>query len=159
MIYKRNNRKISHQLRINIMVPVVVFGRYNFPGQLLQPKLAFITPCPPSYPPVDRFYCLLALPGQSQSPTLSSLDSHSPWQTPQRSRMDFVQHFLSLKPEEIFKTVNRDPPTTFLIMLIAICIIVLTMMVIFIFGLCNLCKTTPSIKESDESVTLVETPV
>ena len=69
MIYKRNNRKISHQLRINIMVPVVVFGRYNFPGQLLQPKLAFITPCPPSYLTVDRFYYLLALPEQSQSPT------------------------------------------------------------------------------------------
>ena len=57
------------------MVPVVVYGRYNFPGQLLQPKLpklAFITPCPPSYLPVDRFYCLLALPGQTQSPTDTS---------------------------------------------------------------------------------------
>ena len=133
------------------MVPVVVYGRYNFPGQLLQPKLsklAFITPCPPSYLPVDRFYCLLALPGHSR-----------PQQTPHQSRMDFVQQFLSLKPEEMFKTVNRDPPTTFLIMLIAICGIVLTMIIIFIIGLCNLCKTTPSIKESDESVTLVETPV
>ena len=38
-------------------------------GQLLQPKLAFITPCPPSYLTVDRFYYLLALPEQSQSPT------------------------------------------------------------------------------------------
>ena len=37
--------------------------------QLLQPKLAFITPCPPYYPTVDKFYYLLALPGQSQSPT------------------------------------------------------------------------------------------
>ena len=144
MIYKRNNRKISHQVRINIMVPVVVFGRYNFynPSQLLL-HLA--------HPPTFQWTGFIAF--------LPSLDSHSPQQTPQRSRMDFVQHFLSLKPEEIFKTVNRDPPTTFLIMLIAICIIVLTMMVIFIFGLCNLCKTTPSIKESDESVTLVETPV
>ena len=55
MIYKRNNRKISQQLRINIMDPVVlVFGRYNFynPSQLLLP------PCPPYYPTVDKFYYL-----------------------------------------------------------------------------------------------------
>ena len=90
---------------------------------------------------------------------LTSLDIHSPHQTPHQSRMDFVQQFLSLKPEEMFKTVNRDPPTTFLFGLIAICGIVLTMTIIFIIGLCNLCRTAPSIKDSEESVTLVETPV
>ena len=145
MIYKRNNRKISQQLRINIMDPVVlVFGRYNFynPSQLLL-HLALPT----------------TLQWTSFITSLPSLDSHSPRQTSQRSRMDFIQHFLSLKPEVLFKTVNHTPPTTLLIMLIAICVIVLIMMVIFIIGVCQLCKTTPSISESDESVTLVETPV
>ena len=144
MIYKRNNRKISHQLRINIMVPIVVFGRYNFynPSQLLL-HLAL--------PPTLQWTGFIT--------SLPSLDSHSPQQTSQRSRMDFIQDFLSLKPEVLFKTVKYTPPTTFIIMLIAICVIVMTMMVIFIIGVCQLCKTTPSISESDESVTLVETPV
>ena len=133
------------------MVPVVVYGRYNFPGQLLQPKLsklAFITPCPPSSFQWTGFIAFL-----------TSLDIHSPQQTPHQSRMDFVQQFLSIKPEEMFKTINREPPTTFLFGLIAICGIVLTMTIIFIIGLCNLCRTAPSIKDSEESVTLVETPV
>ena len=159
MIYKRNNRKISQQLRINLMDPVVlVFGRYNFyyPSQLLLP------PCPPYYPTVDKFYyppcppCYLqwtvTVParisrGQQYSTAISVI------------KMDFVQQFLALKPEVLFKTVNHTPPTTFLIMLVAICVIVLVMMIIFMVGVCHLCRTTPSISESDESVTLVEQPV
>ena len=85
--------------------------------------------------------------------------------------MDFVQEFLKLKPEilfktvnhtvseVLFKTVNHTPPTTFLIMPVAICVIVLVMMIVFMVGMCQLCRTTPSISESDESVTLVEQPV
>ena len=42
-------------------------SRATFTTQTTQ--LAFITSCPPSYFPVDRFYCLLDLPGHSQSPT------------------------------------------------------------------------------------------
>ena len=74
-------------------------------------------------------------------------------------KMDFVQQFLSLRPEEMFKTINREPPTTFLFGLITICGIVLTTTIIFIIGLCNLCKRDSSIKDSEESVTLVETPM
>ena len=74
-------------------------------------------------------------------------------------RMDFVQQFLALKPEVLFKTVNHTPPTTFLIILVAIGVIVLVMMVIFMVGVCHLCRTTPSVSESHESVTLVEQPV
>ena len=42
-------------------------SRATFTTQTTQ--LAVITSCPPSYLPVDRFYCLLDLPGHSQSPT------------------------------------------------------------------------------------------
>ena len=74
--------------------------------------------------------------------------------------MDFIQQFLAVKPEALFKTVTHTPPTSFLIMLVSICVIVLVMLVVFMVGVCHLCRTTPSVSESlAESVTLVEEPV
>ena len=73
--------------------------------------------------------------------------------------MDFIQQFLAVEPEALFaKTVTHTPPPSFLIMLVSICIIVLVMLVVFMVGVCHLCRnTTPSVSESPaESVTLVE---
>ena len=133
---------------------VVVFGRYNIP------KLAFITLLP-YYPTVDKFITPLALPSTNNGQSLPARISRGQQYSTAISviRMDFVQQFLALKPEVLFKTVNHTPPTTFLIMLVAICVIVLVMMIIFMVGVCQLCRTTPSLSESDESVTLVEQSV
>ena len=90
------------------------------------------------------------------------------WQPASVFRMDFIQEFLALKPEVLFKvseaevlvkTANHTPPTTLLIMLIAIFVIVLVMMIIFLVGVCHLCRTSPTISESDKPVTLVEETV
>ena len=65
------------------------------------------------------------------------------WQPASVFRMDFIQEFLALKPEVLFKvseaevlvkTANHTPPTTLLIMLIAIFVIVLVMMIVFMVG-------------------------
>ena len=127
---------------------------------------ASITPLPT----VTSFIAPLALlptyNGQSLFAGISTDQHHST--AISVFRMDFVQEFLALKPEVLFKvseaevsfkTANHTPPTTFLIMLVAIFFIVLVMMIIFMVGVCHLCRTTPSISESDESVTLVEQPV
>ena len=77
MIYKRNNRKISQQLRINIMdilqfqsLDATTFTNGSCSSslwtlQLLQPKLAFITPLP-YYPTVDKFYYPACPPSYQQ---------------------------------------------------------------------------------------------
>ena len=79
--------------------------------------------------------------------------------------MDFVQEFLALNPEILFKVseaevslknANHAPPTILLIMLIAIFVIVLIMMFIFVGGLCHLCRNS-STEESDKSVTVTQT--
>ena len=74
----------------------------------------------------------------------------------------FIQHFLAVEPEALFaKTssfITHTPSPSFLIILVSMCLIVLVMFVVFLVGVCHLCRnTTPSVSESPaESVTLVE---
>ena len=76
--------------------------------------------------------------------------------------MDFIQQFLAVEPEALFAKTSsfiiHTPSPSFLIILVSICLIVLVMMVVFLIGVCHLCRnTTPSVSESPaESVTLVE---
>ena len=76
--------------------------------------------------------------------------------------MDFVQEFLALKPEVIFKvaeaevslkSANNTPPTVMLIILSAIFVVVLILMMLFVGGVCHICKTSPQSVHSNKPVT------
>ena len=76
--------------------------------------------------------------------------------------MDFVQEFLALKPEVIFKvaeaevslkSANNTPPTVMLIILTAIFVVVLILMMLFVGGVCHICKTSPQSVHSNKPVT------
>ena len=139
---------------------------YLCPKLPCQPRLAlptvtsFIAPlfyCPS---------CLLPTPN-GQWVTLHQTPHSSP--EPQEvNNMDFVQEFLSLNPEILFKVSEAEvslknakhaPPTTLLIILIAIFIIVLATLIIFVGGLLSwCCRTSPSQPEqSNTSVTVTQT--
>ena len=71
--------------------------------------------------------------------------------------MDFVQEFLALKPEIIFKvaeaevslkSANNTPPTVTLIILTAIFVGVLILMMLFVGGICHVCKSSPQAEQS-----------
>ena len=174
MIYERNNRKISQQVRhfgahkyngscsCLWTLQVVVSGRYNF-----STKLAFITLLP-YYPTVDKFITPLALPSTNNGQSLPARISRG--QDISVNRMDFVESFLAIKPEVLFQkgmvssvrahdSSSHTPPTTFLIITATICFIVLVMFTIFLIGVCQLCRSTPADSDESESVTLVEQPV
>ena len=120
-----------------------------------------------SLAPSDKFYCpsvLLPLLPPSNPPT----DSHSSPEPSEVNNMDFVQEFLSLNPEILFKVseaevslkkANHPPPTTLLIILIAIFVIVLATLIVFVGGLLSwCCRTSPSQPEqSNTSVTVTQT--
>ena len=66
--------------------------------------------------------------------------------------MDFIQQFLAVEPEALFaKTssfITHTPSPSFLLILVSICLIVLVMFVVFLVGVCHLCRnTTPSVSE------------
>ena len=76
--------------------------------------------------------------------------------------MDFIEQFLAIKPETLSaRTANlitHTPSPSFFLILVLICLIVVTMFVVFLYGVFLLCRnTTPSVSSSPaESVTLVE---
>ena len=72
--------------------------------------------------------------------------------------MDFVQNFLALKPEIIFKVAEAEvslksegtnnTPTVTLIILTAIFVGVLILMMLFVGGICHVCKSSPQAEQS-----------
>ena len=82
--------------------------------------------------------------------------------------MDFVQDFLALKPEIIFKvaeaevslkSANNTPPTVTLIILAAIFVGVLILMMLFVGGICHVCKSSPQAEQSKEPNVTEQTTV
>ena len=82
--------------------------------------------------------------------------------------MDFVQEFLALKPEIIFKvaeaevslkSANNTPPTVTLIILTAIFVGVLILMMLFVGGICHVCKSSPQAEQSKEPNVTEQTTV
>ena len=76
--------------------------------------------------------------------------------------MDFIERFLAVEPEALFARtadlITHTPSPSFLLILVSICLIVVVMFVVFLYGVFLLCRnTTPSVTSSPaESVTLVE---
>ena len=82
--------------------------------------------------------------------------------------MDFVQEFLALKPDIIFKIAEAEvalkssphtPPTVTLIILAAIFVAVLILMVLFVGGICHVCKSSPQAEQSKEPNVTEQTTV
>ena len=78
------------------------------------------------------------------------------------SPMDFIEQFLAIKPETLVartaNLISHTPSPSFFLILVLICLIVVTMFVVFLYGVFLLCRnTTPSVSDSPtETVTLVE---
>ena len=89
---------------------------------------------------------------------------HLSFTTPllQTCLMDFIEQFLAIKPETLVartaNNITHTPSPSFLLILVSICLIVVVIFVVFLYGVFLLCRnTTPSVSSSPaESVTLVE---